>query len=161
MPPHISYDGSNGQNTLTNKPLATPEESDYHDVSVDVGGINSYSVTAPDGKTLTLSKAGKVIKQVSSMIHGIAHNIGMAHGKGGVMENQHATIVPSQSYIDPKVILYDLVPKGNHVTKDNTQQLTNKIDDMTTQGRDYYKNKTDPDGSGRSMRGDGITKFKK
>ncbi|MDI9312878.1 MAG: hypothetical protein QM535_21895, partial [Limnohabitans sp.] len=155
-----SYDGSNGQNVLTNKMLNVPEESDYRYVFVDVEAINHSTTIDPNGNLKQLNKVDAAEKQVSSMIHGIGHNIGMVHLDGGAMDGQHGVLQPFRDFIDPNKLDYGYYFTPNHVTKHNAEMLIKRIDGMTEKGSDYWKGYYDPDGSGRDMQNDGITIFK-
>jgi hypothetical protein len=151
------YSGANGQNRLLTEAITKQdvlEESNSQEVSVDVAGINGKKsvLTAPDGSELSLTPKDKRLKQISTIAHGIGHNIGLEHADGGVMEDQNSTIYVEDGYAGKKIYTPSFTP--NKVTKSNVGNLINKIDDMQTKGHEYWKGK-------KGEQGNGITTIKK
>jgi hypothetical protein len=167
-----SYNGTDGQNRLVNMPLEGQtrlEESDYQEVRIDVVGINGVKseVVTPEGKTVSLSKGDKFSKQVSTLIHGIGHNIGLIHDDKDVMNNQSSTLSvgDASSYLGldkmqgSKIYIYSFKP--NHVTKSNTQSLVNRLRSMSKDGQDYWRNHSYMTTDDEGLEGNGVTTEKK
>jgi len=153
-----TYDGANGQNRLIKEAITKPstlELSNYEQVGVDVDKINNSSSITPDGETTTLNESGKFDKQVTSIAHGIGHNLGMIHDDNGIMLNA-ITYQEKKEDANNKTYYY-LNFDPNHVTKENTQNLSSRIGEMTKLGRDYWKGKYDCDKN--NLSGSGVTKM--
>jgi hypothetical protein len=124
-------------------------------VGVDVDKINNSSSITPDGETTTLNESGKFDKQVTSIAHGIGHKLGMIHDDNGIMLNA-ITYQEKKEDANNKTYYY-LNFDPNHVTKENTQNLSSRIGEMTKLGRDYWKGKYDCDKN--NLSGSGVTKM--
>ncbi|MFM1755080.1 MAG: hypothetical protein RLZZ236_2019, partial [Bacteroidota bacterium] len=153
-----SYNGSNGQNRLLNYAIAdhsTLELSNREEVGVDMSGISGSKTQkiTPDGKMTPLSGNGIFEMQVSSISHGIGHNIGLRHDDGGVMKDQQANLNEDPGMINPNEKIYTRTFYRNNVLKSNVQNLTNRIDDMNRQGHDFWKGKNDSNGGDESGSG--------
>jgi len=139
------YDGSNGQNRLLNVEIndaAVVELANYQEVRVDMAGISGSKshFKTPDGDLKGLEGNGVFEMKVSSISHGIGHNIGLVHEDGGIMNDQMSFPIVKESIEYPGKMDYSWVFAKNNVTKSNVQNLVNRIDEMTKQGREYWSN---------------------
>jgi hypothetical protein len=117
-----------------------------------ISGRKTQKIT-PDGKMTPLSGNGIFEMQVSSISHGIGHNIGLRHDDGGVMKDQQANLNEDPGMINPNEKIYTRTFYRNNVLKSNVQNLTNRIDDMNRQGHDFWKGKNDSNGGDESGSG--------
>jgi len=143
-----NYDGSNGQNRLVNETISSGPEFDLshrQKVGVDVVKINNYVPKMKGIESIPLSSEDTKALMISVIAHGIGHNLGMIHADQDLMDDQNVFFVPLENPVTKKVIYKtDFIP--NHVTKGNAQKLTNRVDEMSTQGLDFWKGKLENDG---------------
>jgi len=138
------FDGSNGQNVVgkgTNG-AGIPELSDYKSITIDVPAAKAPITQTYAGKAYTASLKGPELTKriISSIAHGIGHNLGMIHDDYGVMKDQHAGFNYSQGLYG-QGIFAEAYAIENEVDDINVQALVDRIDEMSTQGLDYWKDK--------------------
>ena len=149
------YDGSNGQNRFVAGTAERPgdlEESNREEVLVDYAAIRNFTaIHADDPKKEVLRFSNSDIREqtVSSISHGIGHNLGLLHADGGIMQHQRTVIGGNKMEFNGNTITsYYLNAVPNHVTKSNVQNLLDRIPDMSKEGSGYWNGKANSDGTG-------------
>jgi hypothetical protein len=162
--------GSDGQNYLQFERIPDQklgefriEESSYMGIEVDIGKINTsvYS-KAPNGDELKPNEKQKSDLIQYSILHGIGHNIGFKHDDKGIMNLYSTGYMKSADLIDPAKSVYSFAIELGALNTLNVQSLVNRIDEMTTSGREYWGNATEIDQEGKvhQIKDSGVTTIK-
>lgn|GEM_PF-6115541 len=170
------YDGKNGENRLANVTTKDDgrgvkfEESDFQQVGVDLNKLKTTPALAYNEEgnfTVELPDKEKDKREISTIIHGIGHNLGLIHADGDAMNDQHTKVTPAGNDIFGKKA-YTAKALQNDVSHSNAQSLVDRVDDMSSSGyqsngeSNYWQNKTETTTGGQvSIEATGVTTITK
>ena len=158
----LNYTGEGGENNLiVDNTISSPELSYYSTIEINMDMVSPQEFRNDNNESFfaELTPVQQTNRLVSTIGHGIGHNIGMRHSDLGIMNDQLTFIHPKHANSSQGSIVPAMNIRLNNNYKYNVQYLINRIDAMTEQGRDFWADQIEIDDSGReqSLRDSGIS----
>jgi hypothetical protein len=158
----LNYTGEGGENNLiVDNTISSPELSYYSTIEINMDMVSPQEFRNDNNESFfaELTPVQQTNRLVSTIGHGIGHNIGMRHSDLGIMNDQLTFIHPKHANSSQGSIVPAMNIGLNKNYKYNVQYLINRIDAMTEQGRDFWADQIEIDDSGReqSLRDSGIS----